>query len=568
MAKIIYGDLYLGGKNKMVIWFRVQMIKLFGAMLNFLKLGLKVIMIDRLSRIIIALLGKNFEKDDFSNEEIGTICKIVEGQLSSSGPTLNINGILVPRIGHVFQVKEGTRNRMFPPGCLVLVKEMIIAKSWLENPERMEVSVLKLDSFGKIADSRDYGVRVQDIEPAKDGEKLINDWWNKSVSKRQYFQDGDAVELAEDVVESEQNMQGAIFVRFHKGLKGIIDTPQSKQGSTLDELNATHQREFKEEISLEMVLETSRIEKYLERRCLVVPLTDADQKYDVYIPEYQAHIEFTAAQLKRRAFDKEMFERVVMNEKTREKILSQIYGKEEKLEEWGLSNHYRYGKGKVFLVYGPAGTGKTMTGEAISEKLEKPLYEVNSSSFGSGDIKSFEKGLCDVIEKTNRWNSVTILNEAELILKSRDNQMFDAEAKVDAVLRNLESLNGGILWLTTNRPFVIDSAIKSRIRVQIYFPPLGKEQRKKVWEISIPEKLPVVGLKERLDELAEIPLNGREIRNAVMNAATQASKEGRENVPMEYILKWAKDILESDELLKRTDSEGRMHGPIGFSQKD
>jgi len=261
-----------------------------------------------------------------------------------------------------------------------------------------------------------------------------------------------------------------------------------------------------------------------------------------------------------------MFDRVVMNKETRKTILSLVRGKEEDLDKWGVKTTFQKGTGKTFLAFGPPGAGKTMTGEALAELLERPLYIVDSKDFGTG-IESFERGLCEVIEKTERWNSVTVIDEAELILQTREASLLDSSMRVAAVLRNLEKLQKGILWLTTNRPIEIDFAIESRIRAQIYFPFLNARQRRTIWETSLPPHLPVSGLKERLDELAEIPINGREIRNVIVNAAEQASSEGLKRVPADYLLAWAKIIPKNQEVLRKAKKDSRQYGSIGFLHK-
>ena len=78
-------------------------------------------------------------------------------------------------------------------------------------------------------------------------------------------------------------------------------------------------------------------------------------------------------------------------------------------------------------------------------------------------------------------------------------------------LKFLEYHNG-IIFLTTNRLNSLDVAIKSRINLMISFKELGSDKRIKIWE-SLFKKWDIDVNNEILDELKNIDLNGREIRN-------------------------------------------------------
>jgi len=531
---------------------------------------LKVFLIKLCSYLLVKLLGEPPEPK-FSREEEKRIRQAVKEQIDSSDPWIVVEGVSLPKMGRIFRLKKdaGPRYGIIKPGFLLFVIGTMIAKEWLANPERIEVDVLPLDSEGKVAQKRPMGVLAKDIEPIENEKDLIANW-SKMPKKQDPLFDGEAVELARDVPRVEQTQQGTLLLDFRKGLKGVIDRPDFQQGATADDINARYQREYEIGVEICLTLYSGGKKDFLKRTYFRIPLARTEETYLVYVPAYRSYVDrpyfkFARSELKRRTFDKKALDRVVMDKKTRKKIISLICGKEEVLEKWGLKSAFQKGMGKTFIAYGPPGSGKTMTGEALSEYLEKPLYFATLSDFGS-TIKSFEEGLEQIIERTERWGAVTIIDEAELILESRNASGFDSSMRVAAVLRNLEKLQKGILWLTTNRPVVIDFAIESRIRAQIYFPPFTVEKRKEVWEITLPKDTPIVPeISSRLDELAKINLNGREIRNVILNAADQSSSEGLKYIPLEYLFAWAKDIIENrDTLKKAARSDGRTDGEIGF----
>ena len=203
-----------------------------------------------------------------------------------------------------------------------------------------------------------------------------------------------------------------------------------------------------------------------------------------------------------------------------------------------------------------------MTGEALAEYLGRPIYRVGSADLGWSS-SSFEENFKKIIEKTERWNAVTLIDEAEAILRSRDPKLFDSNARVEAVLRNLEWLKRGIIWFTTNRHFEIDFAIDSRVRAKIYFPKFTVAERRAVWQVTLPLEIPIEGLTEILEELSQIPLNGREIRNAIINTAQIASYQDLGSIPAKLLLEEALEIKKNQESLNQARDEKRSGEPPG-----
>ena len=78
----------------------------------------------------------------------------------------------------------------------------------------------------------------------------------------------------------------------------------------------------------------------------------------------------------------------------------------------------------------------------------------------------------------------------------------------------------GILIMTTNRMGIIDIAFQSRIHLAVKYDELTTDLRKEIWVHFIKtlrdkDKKVKVELLHRVDELAERPLNGRQIRNVL-----------------------------------------------------
>ena len=84
----------------------------------------------------------------------------------------------------------------------------------------------------------------------------------------------------------------------------------------------------------------------------------------------------------------------------------------------------------------------------------------------------------------------------------------------DGIFLRLLDYYRGILFLTTNRPDVLGHAIISRVTLQLEYPDLDDQTRQSIWTTMFGlANLTLVD--DSAAALAEIPLNGREIRNLV-----------------------------------------------------
>ncbi|MDD5277810.1 MAG: AAA family ATPase [Methylovulum sp.] len=136
--------------------------------------------------------------------------------------------------------------------------------------------------------------------------------------------------------------------------------------------------------------------------------------------------------------------------------------------------------GTTVLCAGPAGVGKTLTAEVYSEIIKRPLYRVHSGQLGL-NVGEMEKALKDVLTRAQRWGAVMLIDEADVYIKRRDNNIT-MNAVVGVFLRVLEYFNG-LLFLTTNRVDDIDEAIVSRCIALIKYYPPDSEARGKIWQV-------------------------------------------------------------------------------------
>src|SRR4051812_31264977 len=92
------------------------------------------------------------------------------------------------------------------------------------------------------------------------------------------------------------------------------------------------------------------------------------------------------------------------------------------------------GGGMILLLHGPPGCGKTLTAEAIAETLHRPLYSVSVGELGT-DTATLETKLRDILDIASVWNSVILLDEADIFLDKRSDNDIERNSMVGIFLR-------------------------------------------------------------------------------------------------------------------------------------
>jgi hypothetical protein len=186
------------------------------------------------------------------------------------------------------------------------------------------------------------------------------------------------------------------------------------------------------------------------------------------------------------------------------------------------------GEGIIFLLHGPSGVGKTLTAEAVSEVLHRPLYRVSMGELGTTP-ESLEERLQAIFDLCLPWQALILIDEAEMLLETRQNSNnLIRNAMVCVMLRLLEYYPG-ILFLTTNSGLeCLDPAIASRLTCTLRYEALDIKGRMKIWNATLDrvgrdEESTDVSISERdIERLARDykGINGRQIKNAVQLASS------------------------------------------------
>ncbi|TFK87612.1 P-loop containing nucleoside triphosphate hydrolase protein [Polyporus arcularius HHB13444] len=184
------------------------------------------------------------------------------------------------------------------------------------------------------------------------------------------------------------------------------------------------------------------------------------------------------------------------------------------------------GQGLVINLFGPPGVGKTLSAEATSEHLHRPLYIVGSGDLGT-TAHELDQALEHAFSLAASWNAVLLIDEADVFLEQRSLHDMERNAMVAVFLRHIEYYRG-ILFLTTNRIKTFDEAFLSRIHVALHFSDLTESTKAQIWrsflaKAGIPEEEVSDAL---LAKLAVRDINGRQIKNACRTATSLALSRG------------------------------------------
>ena len=193
------------------------------------------------------------------------------------------------------------------------------------------------------------------------------------------------------------------------------------------------------------------------------------------------------------------------------------------------------GRGLIILMFGPPGVGKTFTAEAVAERSRVPLYSMSAGDLGTQPAEVVA-ALDRALELCRMWNAMLLLDEADVFLGERTNDSLTRNELVSIFLTKLEYYQG-ILFLTTNRMTSIDHAFQSRVDLFLPYHDLSPEARRQVWENFIQRAgRDAFELDDAaLDKLAELNLNGREIKNLIKSAQLLSAKSN-DKVPMDRLL--------------------------------
>ncbi|KAI0887043.1 P-loop containing nucleoside triphosphate hydrolase protein [Annulohypoxylon maeteangense] len=216
------------------------------------------------------------------------------------------------------------------------------------------------------------------------------------------------------------------------------------------------------------------------------------------------------------------------------------------------------GQGLNVLLHGNPGTGKTLTVESLCEKHVFPLYTLTCGELGN-DADAFEDRLQMAFLRAANWRAVLLLEEADIFVRHRDREIQRC-AIVSSFLSKLD-YSRAVVFMATNRVKHLDSALVSRVPLQLEFPDFDLQAQKEIWKDAINRLQDVKSddkealafwvreeLAQSKDRYGHLSMNGRQIRNCISAAAALARGKRNDSslrvVHIEKILSLGKDFME------------------------
>jgi len=167
--------------------------------------------------------------------------------------------------------------------------------------------------------------------------------------------------------------------------------------------------------------------------------------------------------------------------------------------------------GVVVLLGGAPGTGKTLTAEIYAEATQRALYSVQCSQLGTSPT-ALEEQLGLVFARATRWNAVLLLDEADVYVHKRGNDL-QQNAIVGVFLRVLE-YQDALLFFTTNRPADVDDAIASRCVARLTYPVPSPADQCAIWRILADGSKTALADETIVEIVRRNPrLTGRDVKN-------------------------------------------------------
>lgn len=184
------------------------------------------------------------------------------------------------------------------------------------------------------------------------------------------------------------------------------------------------------------------------------------------------------------------------------------------------------------LFYGPPGTGKTLTatllGKSKRAKKNRDVYRIDLSTVVSKYIGETEKNLASLFDRAENRDWILFFDEADALFGKRTQvqNAHDryANQEVAYLLQRIENFDGLVI-LASNFKSNIDEAFIRRFQSIIYFPKPKANERLRLWQSYLPEKITLDKSVDLRGIAQQYDLTGADILNIVQYICLNALAE-------------------------------------------
>ncbi len=229
------------------------------------------------------------------------------------------------------------------------------------------------------------------------------------------------------------------------------------------------------------------------------------------------------------------FEQLVIPEKVEEDLLlavDLIRLESKVFDEWGLRKIEPFPR-TALNFHGKPGTGKTLAAHALASKINRPILVASYAQIESMYHGEGPKNVQAIFLAAERDNALLFIDEADSLLSKRLTNVNQGSEQAINSMRSqllicLEQFRGVVIF-STNLVENYDKAFETRVR-NINFPMPDEICRREIWKRHLVEELPIAE-DVSLEQLAQVEdVCGRDIKNAVIDAAMRAARQGKEEI--------------------------------------
>ena len=271
------------------------------------------------------------------------------------------------------------------------------------------------------------------------------------------------------------------------------------------------------------------------------------------------------------------FEQVILPEYTRNQIEEAIGILEvEKVvfDDWGLRSIIPEAT-SALSFFGPPGTGKSMTAEAVAKKLGKKILRATYADIESKYHGEGPKMVKAIFRAAEREDAVLFLDESDSLLSKRLTNVSDGSAQAinsmrSQLLISLERFKGIVIF-ATNLVVNYDKAFLSRL-INVEFKLPTAQEREKIWWNHLKSENIRIPLGDDID-IEKISSNyelcGREIKNIVKNACISVALCRRDIVMQDDIIKACeKAVAERESVYSAKDQTNMNASPLDENKQN
>ncbi|KAF8252031.1 hypothetical protein K440DRAFT_646973 [Wilcoxina mikolae CBS 423.85] len=230
-----------------------------------------------------------------------------------------------------------------------------------------------------------------------------------------------------------------------------------------------------------------------------------------FFPRMKQWARFFVDEIEPPSWNTKAFDKNLILPDTQKKVIRSLVGSHQFPADDARNQNESKGKGLVILLHGSPGT--------VSEYSQRVLLVVSSGTLGK-NVEQIDKNLSSYLQWAALWKSIILIDEADVFWKPGNPDPLAVASSTTVWHHNphLHRVEG------------FDPAVISRIHISLPFYPPGAETRQHLWEQMLGRLATKdIGyqLRDVLPFVTNIPMNGREISNAVNTIRTLAREENR-----------------------------------------